>query len=63
MSGGLLNISDNVKKKSKLLSVIKLYLRTLVELKCKKYNQASERLQSYWTTGLPPISPLLSQII
>ena len=47
MSGGLLNISDNVKKKPKLLSVIKLYLRTLVERKYKKYNQASERLQSH----------------
>ena len=48
MSGGLLNISDKVKKKkAKLLSVIKLNLRTLVELKCKRYNQASERLQSH----------------
>lgn len=62
MNGGLLNISDNVKK-SKLLSVIKLYLRTLVEHKYKKYNQvrkASESLDYRSTTSLPLSSRLHS---
>lgn len=58
MSGGLLNISDNVKKKPKLLSVIKLYLRTLVERKYKKYNQASESLDNRSTTSLPPLTQI-----